>query len=460
MSRPSGPYLFILLTLLIDAIGIGIVFPIMPDLMAKVGAESVGMGALWAGLLMAAYAGAQFVFAPIIGSISDAFGRKPVLIAALAFLTLDYVIMALAETYWLLLAGRTLAGIAGATYVTATAYIADITPKTERAARFGMVGAAFGLGFVLGPALGGIAATWGVTAPFWVAAAISGANVVFGLLVLPESLSAAKRRAFGVRELKTLSRPLSGLSAFPASRSRCSPCSSSSSPTSSTRRLWAFWGREVFGWSTLVIGISLSVYGILVVVAQAAVMPVAVRHLGERRLTIWGPRRRRPRHGGAGAHLGGLDARGPDPSRCPLRPRSADTFGYRRKQRPGRPAGHGAGRAVVACGDCSGHGPARLHPCLRSLHGGRCAGLSPRRAVSARRGGSSRDSAARGPAAARAEELLSNKVNRLFGSPRFRRGGPAATSVVVHSSGWGALSCVSCRSYWRRPMAPGRENSP
>lgn len=287
MSRPSGPYLFILLTLLIDAIGIGIVFPIMPDLMAKVGAESMGMGALWAGLLMAAYAGAQFVFAPIIGSISDAFGRKPVLIAALAFFTLDYVIMALAETYWLLLVGRTLAGIAGATYVTATAYIADITPKTERAARFGMVGAAFGIGFVLGPALGGIAATWGVTAPFWVAAAISGANVIFGLLILPESLTPANRRPFGMRELNpfaTIVRAfrMPGL-AVPLLAMLLFEFANMVYPT-----LWAFWGREVFGWSTLVIGISLSVYGILVAVAQAAVMPAAVRLLGEQRLTIWG----------------------------------------------------------------------------------------------------------------------------------------------------------------------------
>src|SRR6056297_53140 len=287
MSRPSGTYLFILLTLLIDAIGIGIVFPIMPDLMAKVGAESVGMGALWAGLLMAAYAGAQFVFAPIIGSVSDAFGRKPVLIAALAFLTLDYVIMALAETYWLLLVGRTLAGIAGATYVTATAYIADITPKTERAARFGMVGAAFGIGFVLGPALGGIAATWGVTAPFWVAAAISGANVIFGLLVLPESLTPANRRPFGMRDLNpfatiVLAFRMPGL-AVPLLAMLLFEFANMVYPT-----LWAFWGREVFGWSTLVIGISLSVYGILVAVAQAAVMTAAVRLLGERRLTIWG----------------------------------------------------------------------------------------------------------------------------------------------------------------------------
>ena len=287
MSRPTGPYLFILITLVIDAIGIGIVFPIMPDLMAKVGAEDVAVGSLWAGLLMAAYAGAQFVFAPIVGSLSDAYGRKPVLIAALAFLTLDYVIMARAETYWVLLVGRTLAGLAGATYVTATAYIADITPKEQRAARFGMIGAAFGIGFVLGPALGGVAATWGVTAPFWVAAAIAGANVVFGLLILPESLTAKNRRPFGVREINPFgiifrAFRIPGLAA-PLIATFLFECANMVYPT-----LWAFWGREVFGWSTLLIGVSLSIYGILVAIAQAAVMPVAVRTLGEYRLTIWG----------------------------------------------------------------------------------------------------------------------------------------------------------------------------
>ncbi|MEM0949898.1 MAG: MFS transporter, partial [Pseudomonadota bacterium] len=183
MSLPSGPYLFILATLMIDAIGIGIVFPIMPDLMARVGAGDTGQGAFWGGILMAAYAGAQFVFAPIVGSLSDAYGRKPVLLAALAFLALDYVIMALAGTFWMLLLGRTLAGLAGATYITATAYISDITPKSERAARFGMIGAAFGLGFILGPALGGVAAAWHITAPFWVAAVLALANVAFGIFV-------------------------------------------------------------------------------------------------------------------------------------------------------------------------------------------------------------------------------------------------------------------------------------
>jgi len=146
-------YIFILVTLIIDAIGIGLVFPIMPDLMARVGAASTGEGAFWGGVLMASYAGALFLFAPIIGGLSDAYGRKPVLIVALAVLAVDYVIMALADVFWVLLIGRILAGVAGATCTTATAYIADISTKEERAARFGMIGAAFGIGFVLGPAI-------------------------------------------------------------------------------------------------------------------------------------------------------------------------------------------------------------------------------------------------------------------------------------------------------------------
>ena len=123
--------------------------------MDRVGASGAGQGAFWGGLLMTAYAAALFVFGPVVGSISDAFGRKPVLLAALAFLTVDYIVMALADSLLLLLIGRTLAGVAGATYITATAYISDITPRDQRAARFGLIGAAFGIGFVLGPAIGG-----------------------------------------------------------------------------------------------------------------------------------------------------------------------------------------------------------------------------------------------------------------------------------------------------------------
>ncbi len=287
MALRIGPYVFILATLVIDAIGIGIVFPIMPDLMERVGAHDTAEGSIWAGVLMAAYAGAQFVFGPIVGSVSDAWGRKPVLLAALFFLAIDYVVMALAGTFWLLLIGRTLAGLAGATFITATAYISDITPREDRAARFGMIGAAFGIGFVIGPSLGGLVAAWHVTAPFWVAAVLAAANLVLGLLVLPESLPKDRRRAFGARDLNpfasfAIAWAMPGM-AIPLICIGLFEFANMVYPT-----LWAFWGREMFGWSALVIGLSLSGYGLLAALAQVFVMPVAVARLGEGRLALCG----------------------------------------------------------------------------------------------------------------------------------------------------------------------------
>ncbi len=286
MKRPRAIY-FILITLMIDAIGVGIVFPIMPDLMERVGAGSTGQGALWGGIMMAAYAAAQFICAPAVGSISDAFGRKPVLLISLVMLALDYVIMALAGVYWVLLVGRILAGVAGATYITATAYIADISDPKERAANFGLVGAAFGIGFVLGPAIGGAVAAIHVTAPFWFAAGISALNVVFGLFVLPESLPPEKRRKFGARDLNPFSAIFSAFKlpgvGIPLICIAVFEFANMVYPT-----LWAFWTREVFGWEALYIGVSLAAYGILVALAQAVVMPQAIKRLGEFRTLVLG----------------------------------------------------------------------------------------------------------------------------------------------------------------------------
>ncbi|MEO1733169.1 MAG: TCR/Tet family MFS transporter [Pseudomonadota bacterium] len=281
----SGPFLFILVTLAIDAIGIGIVFPIMPDLMDRVGADTTAEGAFWGGIMMSAYAAAMFLFGPIIGSLSDAYGRRPILIAALATLTIDYVIMALAETYWVLLIGRVLAGMAGATYITATAYIADISAPEERAARFGMVGAAFGIGFVLGPALGGVASGWHITAPFWIAAALSALNVGFGIFVLPESLKPENRRPFGRRDMNPFASifrafAIPGL-AIPLICIFVFEFANMVYPT-----LWAFWGREVFGWDGFTIGLSLSAYGVLIAGVQAGVLPQLTRRIGDYRTLL------------------------------------------------------------------------------------------------------------------------------------------------------------------------------
>ena len=276
----SGPFLFILLTLLIDAVGIGIVFPIMPDLMDRVGAGSTAEGAFWGGVMMSAYAAAMFLFGPIIGSLSDAYGRRPILIVALITLTIDYVIMAMAQTYWVLLVGRVVAGMAGATYITATAYISDIAKPEERGAAFGMIGAAFGIGFVLGPALGGLASGWHITAPFWIAAALSGLNVAFGFFVLPESLKAENKRPFGKGDLNPFGSILRAFRipglAIPLFCIFVFEFANMVYPT-----LWAFWGREVFAWDGYTIGLTLSAYGILIAVVQAGILPKLTRRLGD-----------------------------------------------------------------------------------------------------------------------------------------------------------------------------------
>lgn len=287
MEPPRNAKLFILATILIDAIGIGIIFPLMPDLMARVGAGDTASGAVWGGILMAAYAAMQFVFAPIIGGLSDAVGRRPVLIAALALLAVDYVIMALAQSFWVLLIGRIIAGAAGATYITATAYLADISPPEKRAASFGLIGAAFGVGFVMGPALGGLLAAWHVTAPFWVASALSAGAMLFGLAVLPESLPVARRRRFTRSDLNPFGAivaafRLPGL-ALPLLVLFVFEFANMVYPV-----LWAFWTREAFGWSATLIGASFAAYGVGVAITQASVLPALIPRLGEYRTLILG----------------------------------------------------------------------------------------------------------------------------------------------------------------------------
>jgi DHA1 family tetracycline resistance protein-like MFS transporter len=202
-------------------------------------------------------------------------------------LALDYVIMAMADSFWLLLLGRTLAGLAGATYITATAYIADISSPQEKAANFGLIGAAFGIGFVLGPAVGGIAAEISIAAPFWIAAVLSASNAFFGYFVLPESLTPDKRRPFGKRDLNPFKSifdafRLPGL-AVPLLCIFIFEFANMVYPT-----LWAFWTREVFDWPTLYIGLSLAAYGVLLALVQGGLMPIFIRWIGDFRTLMLG----------------------------------------------------------------------------------------------------------------------------------------------------------------------------
>ena len=280
-----GAQVFILATVLIDAIGIGLIFPIMPDLMDRVGASSTADGAFLGGILMAAYAAMQFIGSPVIGGLSDSFGRRPVLILSLAALVVDYVIMALADTFALLLIGRILAGLAGASYVTAMAYLADISTPEERSAKFGLVGATFGVGFIIGPALGGLVAGWSLSAPFWLAAAFSAVNVLFGLFVLPESLPPERRRRMTRRDFNPFGVifdairipgiivPLIILFVFHFA-------------TMVYPTVWSFWLREVFGWEAALIGLSLAAYGVGAALSQSVVLGFLVKRFGDYR-TLW-----------------------------------------------------------------------------------------------------------------------------------------------------------------------------
>ncbi len=196
MEPQRRAFSFILITLTLDAMGIGLILPVMPDLIAEVGGTGIAGAAVWGGILSTTFAVMQFVFGPIVGSLSDHFGRRPVLLVSLIVMCLDYLVMAVAGTIWLLFVTRIVGGITAATQSTATAYIADISPPEKKAANFGLVGAAFGVGFVLGPVIGGLLGELGTRAPFYAAAALAGANAIFGYLVLPETVKRKPGVAF------------------------------------------------------------------------------------------------------------------------------------------------------------------------------------------------------------------------------------------------------------------------
>ena len=187
---------FILVTVVLDVLALGIVIPVLPRLIVGfMGGDTAGAAALY-GVFMTLWALMQFVGSPIQGALSDHFGRRPVVLVSNFGLGIDYLVMALAPTVWWLLIGRVMSGLTAASFSTAAAYIADVTPKDKRAAAFGMIGAAFGVGFVLGPAIGGLLGNSDPRLPFWVAAGLSLANACYGYFVLPESLGVDKRERF------------------------------------------------------------------------------------------------------------------------------------------------------------------------------------------------------------------------------------------------------------------------
>ncbi|WP_281973452.1 TCR/Tet family MFS transporter [Ruegeria faecimaris] len=275
------PFLFVLATVMIDAMGIGLVLPIMPELIIDVQGGTLASAAIWGGVLSTAFAAMQFIFGPILGNLSDAFGRRGVLLVSLFVMSLDYVVMALAGSIWLLLAGRIVGGITAATHSTAAAFMADVSKPHEKAANFGLLGAAFGVGFVLGPVIGGLLSEYGTRAPFWAAAALSAITFGVGLMVMPETVTDKNRRPFSLRRANPVN-SLRAIAALPGIRPMLWVYFLYSVSIYVYPAIWAYFTAERFGWSPQMIGVSLGLYGIGMAAVQGGLIRPATRFLGER----------------------------------------------------------------------------------------------------------------------------------------------------------------------------------
>jgi DHA1 family tetracycline resistance protein-like MFS transporter len=287
MSKRTPAIGFIFVTLLLDVIGFGIIIPVMPNLIQSMTGSTVSHAAEIGGWLLAAYAITQFVCAPIVGGLSDRFGRRPVLLAALFGFTIDYLFLAYAPTIGWLFVGRIIAGVMGASFTTAGAYIADISTNENRAQNFGMMGATFGLGFIIGPLIGGLLGDLGPRVPFLVTAGLTALNFIYGFLVLPESLKPENRRSFEWKRANPLGTMISvmrykGVAGLFAALSLLSVAAHA------VQSNWAYYTIEKFQWTPTLIGISLAVVGFVFAGVQGGLIRVVIPRFGQQRSVYLG----------------------------------------------------------------------------------------------------------------------------------------------------------------------------
>lgn len=284
---------FIFITMFVDTMGLGIIIPVSPRLIAELsghsgtGALSMSAAAWWGGWLATAYSAMLFLFSPLIGNLSDRFGRRPVLILSLLALGIDYLITGLAPTIWWLFIGRILSGIAGASYTTANAYIADVSSPEKRAANFGLVGAAFGIGFVVGPALGGLLGDFSTRLPFFVAAGLSVANALFGLFVLKESLPPEKRRKFQLWRANPLG-ALLAIRRHPAVLGFVGIFVLMRLAHDANPVIWTYYVYLKFHWTPHDVGVSLAFLGLVMAAVFGFLTRILIPRLGEGRAAYIG----------------------------------------------------------------------------------------------------------------------------------------------------------------------------
>ena len=281
-DKKNNAMLFIFITLLIDVIGIGIIIPVVPALIEKLTGEGISVAATYGGWLTFAYAIFQFLFSPILGALSDRFGRRPILLFSLFGLGLDYIFQAFAPTIFWLFIGRIIAGITGASFTTATAYIADISTPEKRAQNFGMVGAAFGLGFIIGPLIGGFASTGGTHVPFLVAAGLSLLNFIYGYFALPESLSLKNRRRFDWKRANPIG-SLKQLKRYPLVMGLVGSFVLLFIASHAVQSNWVYYTVYQFHWTEKEVGLSLAFVGIMIAIVQGGLIRFIMPKLGQHR---------------------------------------------------------------------------------------------------------------------------------------------------------------------------------
>jgi len=280
-------FAFIFVTVMLDMMALGVMIPVLPKLVIEFEHGDTVSAAVMFGLFGTVWAAMQFLFMPLMGNLSDRFGRRPVVLLSNLGLGLDYLLMALAPSLSWLFVGRALSGIVSASFATASAYIADITPPEKRAARFGMLGAAFGVGFIIGPAFGGLLGSIDLRLPFWVAAGLSLLNALYGFFILPESLPAKSRAPFSWRKANPF-----GALKFLGNRSTLLALAAASflsrlahDSLSSTYVLYVDYR---YGWNETAVGLSLALVGICSMIVQGGLVGPSVARLGERRVLLAG----------------------------------------------------------------------------------------------------------------------------------------------------------------------------
>jgi DHA1 family tetracycline resistance protein-like MFS transporter len=285
-NRNAG-MVFIFITMLIDVLGFGLVVPVMPKLITQLAHTGVSGGAHYYGLLLSSYGLMQFLFAPFLGSLSDRYGRRPVLLASLFFNMIDYLILSFAPDVSWLFIGRILSGITGASFTVATAYIADVSPPEKKAQNFGMVGAAFGIGFILGPAAGGLFGLISLRAPFYAASALSLLNCLYGAFVVPESLAVENRRQISPEAMNPI-KGLGILARFPWVLAMSASLILTNLAQSALQSTWVLYTTERYSWKPLDNGLSLALIGLMTAIVQVGLTRTLVPKLGERKAILIG----------------------------------------------------------------------------------------------------------------------------------------------------------------------------